>query len=126
MIGLLYLVISRIAIETVELVKDLPRIYESVQLEVQGAFANLGHLVSRLPQGVQDTISRINENLGGYVSDLVQKVAFPTVTVAGQADTGGSGIFDCGHSVVLLLYCGAGADTPVLEADGSGRTSAVL
>ena len=83
-IGLLYLVISRIAIETVELVKDLPRIYESVQMEVQGAFANLGHLVSRLPQGVQDTISRINENLGGYVSDLVQKVAFPTVTVAGN------------------------------------------
>lgn len=83
-IGLLYLLISRIAIEVAELVKDLPQIYESVRLEVQGAFASLEHLVDRLPQGVEDTIHRINENLGGYISDLVQKIAFPTVTVAGN------------------------------------------
>lgn len=83
-IGLLYLLISKIVIEMAELVKDLPRIYESVRLELQGAFANLSHVVDRLPGGVQDSISRFNENFGGYVSDLVQKIAFPTVTVAGN------------------------------------------
>lgn len=83
-IGLLYLLFSRLAIEIAGFVKDLPRIYDSVKLELQEAFASLGHLVARLPQGVQDTIYRFNENLGGYVGDLVQKIAFPTVTVAGN------------------------------------------
>lgn len=83
-IGILYLLISKLTIEVTGLVRDLPQIYEAVRIEVQDVFANLEHIFERLPRETQLTLARINENLGSYISDLVQKIAFPTVTVAGN------------------------------------------
>ncbi|MEG7531442.1 MAG: sporulation integral membrane protein YtvI, partial [Hungatella sp.] len=83
-IGLLYFLISGLIVELAGLVKDLPQIYEICSAELQEAFLNTQHLYERLPQNTQNTLTQIYENLGNYVGTLVQKIAFPTVTVAGN------------------------------------------
>lgn len=83
-IGLLYLIISKLSLEFMSLGKELPGLYDSIRAELNDAFVNVEHLISRLPGGVRDSLYRFNENLGGYVSDMVQRIAYPTVTVAGN------------------------------------------
>lgn len=83
-IGVLYLIVSRLSIEFMGLIKNLPSLYEQVRVEINEAFMNVAHLVERLPADLRNTLYQIYENLGGYVSDLVQGMAYPTVTVAGN------------------------------------------
>lgn len=87
-IGLLYLLISKLVFEMSGLIRDLPQIYEMVKLELEEVYANLDHIFARLPLGIQEALARLNENLGGYISELIQKIAFPTVTVAGNVAKG--------------------------------------
>lgn len=100
-IGMLYLLFSRLALELAGLIRDIPAIYEAAKLELEGVFENLGHVFEMLPQGTQDMLSRFNENLGSYVSDLVQKIAYPTVTVAGNVAKGIPGALV--YSIVVIL-----------------------
>lgn len=83
-IGLLYLLISKLSIELISLLKELPELYEAIRGEVNEAFVNVEHLISKLPGGLRDAVYQFHENLGSYMSSLVQKIAFPTVTVAGN------------------------------------------
>lgn len=83
-IGLLYLLVSKLSMELVGLVKDLPRLYDSIRLDLSDASSNVMHLIDKLPDGLQNSLLRFYENLDVYVSDMVQKVAYPTVTVAGN------------------------------------------
>lgn len=83
-IGLLYLLITKLVVEAAKLIQDLPQIFELVRMEVQSALVNMERLLQVLPQGIQDTFRQFNENLGTYFTTLVQQIAFPTVTVAGN------------------------------------------
>lgn len=100
-IGLLYLLISKLAIETAGLIRDLPQIFETVKLELQNAFSSMERLLQVLPQGIQDTFRQFSENLGAYTSTLVQQIAFPTVTVAGNVAKGIPGALV--YSVIVIL-----------------------
>lgn len=83
-IGMIYLLVSSLVMGVSRIMEDLPEIYDSVRLELDQAFRNLEHLIGRLPQETRDMIYGFQESLGEYTSTLVQKVAYPTVTVAGN------------------------------------------
>ncbi len=83
-IGAIYLLVSRLAMEVSELIADLPMLYESGKAEVQSALLSLSHIFERLPKGLQNSMAQFRENLGQMVSSLAQEIAFPTVTVAGN------------------------------------------
>ena len=83
-IGGLYFLVGRVIIELRSLVSDMPAIYEAVRLEILEALEALNRLMTRMPPGVQEWFNRTNENLGGIASGLMQRIAFPTVTVAGN------------------------------------------
>lgn len=87
-IGGLYFSIGRVIIELRSLAADMPEIYEGVRLEVLEALDALNRMVARMPLGVQEWFDRINENLGGIAGSWMQKIAFPTVTVAGNVAKG--------------------------------------
>ena len=87
-IGGIYFLISKLTIQIVSLVRDLPAIYEAGKEEVQSAFLTFSHLFERLPQNVQDSITQFSENLGTLAGNLASRIAFPTVTAAGNVARG--------------------------------------
>lgn len=103
-IGGLYLLITRLAMEIAVVIRDLPVMYEAGRKEVQDAFLSLSRLLERFPQGVQDMVARFNENIGELVSGLVQKIAFPTVTVAGNVAKGIPSVLVNSIIVILSSY----------------------
>ncbi len=100
-IGGLYFFVGRVIIEIRLLVVDMPEIYEAVRLELMEALDSLNRMVARMPTGVQEWFNRTNENLGGIASSLMQKIAFPTVTVAGNVAKGIPGALV--NSIVVIL-----------------------
>ena len=103
-IGGLYLLITRLAMEIAVVIRDLPVMYEAGRKEVQDAFLSLSHVLERFPQGIQDAVARFNENLGEMAGGLVQKIAFPTVTVAGNVAKGIPGVLVNSIIVILSSY----------------------
>lgn len=83
-IGLIYLFFSKLINEVVQLIRDLPEIYELAKVEVQLAIDRISHLFRYLPAGVQNFFNQFGENVGQYVGGLVQTIASPTVTMAGN------------------------------------------
>ena len=87
-IGGIYFLLGKIAMEFKSLVTDLPELYETGRLEVMKALDSLNRMMVRMPEGIQESFNRINENLGGMVSGMMQRIAFPTVTAAGNVAKG--------------------------------------
>jgi len=103
-IGGLYFLIGRVIIEVRSLIVDMPGIYEAVRLEVMEALDSLNRMMARMPAGVQEWFNRTNENLGGIASSLMQKIAFPTVTVAGNVAKGIPAVLVSSIVVILSSY----------------------
>lgn len=87
-IGAVYFLISRLFLEMAGLVKDLPEMYQAGKEEVQSAFLTLSRVFERLPDGIQNSITQFTDHLGELAGNLVSKIAFPTVTVAGNVARG--------------------------------------
>ena len=100
-IGGLYFLVGRVIIEIRLLLVDIPDIYETVRLEVMEALDSLNRMVARMPAGIQEWFDRANENLGSIASGLMQRIAFPTVTVAGHVAKGIPGALV--NSIVVIL-----------------------
>lgn len=79
-----YFGISRIVIETGNLVDNLPEIYENWQKDFEEIGQNLEIVYNRLPRDTQEAISQITANLSGYLGGLVQTIGEPTVETAGN------------------------------------------
>lgn len=103
-IGGLYFLIGRVIMELRSLVADLPEIYQAVRIEVMEALDSLNRIMAGMPAGVQEWFNRTNENLGGIVSGLMQKIAFPTVTVAGNVAKGIPAALVSSIVVILSSY----------------------
>lgn len=84
LIGLFYLTVSKLIMEGMGLVQDLPLIYETAKMEVLEAWGRLSHLFVRFPLSIQKFFNEFWSNLGGYLSSLVQRIATPTVAAAGN------------------------------------------
>lgn len=83
-IGALYLVCSRLFLETVGLIRDLPEMVEALKGEIAGALSRISRFVQILPQGVRDWFERLNDDLGSAIGELLQGIATPTMTAAGN------------------------------------------
>ena len=95
-IGLLYLLISRLVIGAGVLVRAFPRIWEEMQPDLESGIATLEHALAYFPPQVLEGFEQIKGNLGETAGMLVQKAASPTVQVAGSVAKGIPG---------ALVYC---------------------
>ena len=83
-IGLGYLAVSRLVVETGNLISSLPEIYENFQADFQEIGENLQVFYDRLPKDTQEDIQEVTSELAGYVGGLVQAIGEPTFEAAGN------------------------------------------
>ena len=83
-IGLIYLIVSRLIIEGTSFLRDLPAIMETVSEEVRGAMGRFEGLFFRLPEETREALYRASENLDEYVGMAIQKLTPTTVSAAGS------------------------------------------
>ncbi|MEY8356043.1 sporulation integral membrane protein YtvI [Lachnospiraceae bacterium 54-53] len=83
-IGVLYLLISKLVSEAAGFAGDIPRYYESAWVEVQKILLRLEGLLQFLPLGIQQSVSQFFTHMGEYLNVVVQKIASPTFIVAGN------------------------------------------
>ncbi len=88
LVGLIYLVSARVITECADLIRDLPELFDTAKEEVMKALDRIDDLFVYFPSEVQDFFDQFGENPGGYLSSLVEKIATPTVTVAGNVAKG--------------------------------------
>lgn len=100
-IGALYLIISKLIVEAANFAKDLPALYDTASQELHHAFLRMDHLFIRLPQGLQENLNQFSENIGEYLNLAVQKIASPTVTMAGNVAKGIPGALV--NSIITIL-----------------------
>ena len=100
-IGLGYFLISRLVIQAMAMSKDLPEMYEMAVSDIKSAFAHFNDFFRILPAGFQNTWNELSSNIGSYMNLLVQKIASPTVTVAGNFAKGIPNALV--HTVVTIL-----------------------
>lgn len=79
-----YFGISRLVIETGNLIENLPEIYQNWQADFEEIGQNLQIVYDRLPKDTQQGIMEMTANLSGYLSGLVQTIGEPTVAAAGN------------------------------------------
>ncbi len=87
-IGLGYFLVSRLVIQALGLVKDLPVLYGAVSEDLQDISLRFASLFSRLPQQVQENWQELTGNISHAASLIVQRIASPTVEVAGNVAKG--------------------------------------
>lgn len=87
-ISLGYFLVSRLMIQAISLSKDLPELYDMAVAEIQGVFARFDDIFRMLPQNIQKNWHEFTNNVGDYLSLLVQKIASPTVEAAGNVAKG--------------------------------------
>ncbi len=83
-IGLGYLLVSRLIILAMELAQDLPSIYETVAAEADQLLQSLDGRLSFLPDTLQEVWREFTGDVGRSASVLVQQIASPTVSIAGS------------------------------------------
>lgn len=87
-IWLIYFLISRIILGSMAFSRELPQLYEVWKEELQETFDGFSVILDRMPTAVQEAVNRINTNLGTLTGSLVEKLASPTVAVAGNVAKG--------------------------------------
>ena len=100
-IWLIYFLISRLILGAMAFSRELPGLYEIWKAELQEAFAGFSVILERMPVAVQDAVNRTNSNLGALAGSLVEKLATPTVAVAGNVAKGIPAALV--YSVVVIL-----------------------
>lgn len=83
-IGLGYFLISRLFLQALGLVKELPEIYSTVSSGLEHFFVRFDDVFRFLPGNLGEIWSDINGNVGEMLGILVQKAASPTVEAAGN------------------------------------------
>lgn len=100
-IWLIYFLISRLILGAMMFCRELPQLYEVWKTELQEAFAGFSVILERMPVAVQEAVNRTNSNLGALAGSLVEKLATPTVAVAGNVAKGIPAALV--YSVVVIL-----------------------
>ncbi|HIZ78201.1 MAG TPA: sporulation integral membrane protein YtvI [Candidatus Lachnoclostridium stercorigallinarum] len=100
-IGLIYLIVSRLISEGAAFVQDLPALIESAGEELRQAMSRFEGLFLRLPEEVRVTIYQAVENLDEYVGMIIQQLTPTTVSAAGSVAKSIPNILV--YSVVIVL-----------------------
>lgn len=101
MLGLIYLLVSKLVSGGLSLIQDIPGIFELAKAEVLEAWGNLSRLFVRFPVSFQNFFYQFWSNIGNYLSRLFQAAAPPTVAVAGNVAKRIPGVFV--NMVITLL-----------------------
>lgn len=83
-LGASYFLISRLIIQALLFAEDLPTMYSTISAEVRNALDQSDTFLRMLPQDIQASLDYFADNLGNYLSVLVQKITSSTVEVAGN------------------------------------------
>lgn len=87
-IGLGYFLLSRLLIQAFYLARDLPDLYARTLAELQMISVRFSSVFAMLPANMQEAWQAFVGNVGQTISFLVQKIASPTVEVAGSVAKG--------------------------------------
>lgn len=87
-IGLGYFLISRLIMQAIDIIKDLPALYEMLTADLQAISLRFSSIFAKFPANVQDTWQQLAGNIGHAASLLMQKIASPTVEAAGSVAKG--------------------------------------
>lgn len=87
-ITILYFTIAGLTGQAIELAKELPAIYDMVIREIEQISIRYQGFFQILPSSFQKFWITFTNNVGDYLNLLVQKIASPTVEVAGQVAKG--------------------------------------
>ena len=83
-ITVLYFLLSKLISEAVGFAGDIPKYYESAWIEIQKLLLQVEGLLQFLPENIQVSVNQFFTHIGEYLNVMVQKIASPTVTVAGN------------------------------------------
>lgn len=81
---LVYGVIAKLTRETVGFINELPLLWQNVENEFNRVGANLTGVYRKLPFDIQDRLTNIGNELGGYFSDFIGGIGTPTFTAVGN------------------------------------------
>lgn len=87
-IGLIYLLVSRCLWLLRGFFEALPGLYAGIEGEVSRSLEQIEHLFTFLPDTLQQTWAELGSNLGSFFGKVVEKMASPTVEVAGSVAKG--------------------------------------
>lgn len=79
-----YLLVSKLVTECSGFVADLPVLWENTSDLVKRGGENLSGLYLRFPADLRESISQLSENLGEYISSVVNELGEPTVNTVGN------------------------------------------
>ena len=79
-----YLLISRLVTEAVGFVSSLPTLWRDVEREMDELAAGLADFYDRFPPALKENLTEIGDNLGSYISGIVNGLSEPTVNAVGN------------------------------------------
>lgn len=126
-IGLGYFLTSRLIIQAVSLARELPELYRMASSEIAEISVRYESVFRVLPQSLQEWWTTFASDVGQYLNLLVQKIASPTVELAGSVAKGIPGVLVSIVVTILSAYLFLGDRDKILTfwkrylPKGSGR-----
>lgn len=80
----LYLVGAKLVEEIIGLINSMPVLWASMEADFSDIGQNLNIIYRRLPADVQDTLTELSNEIGGYVGDFFGEISAPTITAVGN------------------------------------------
>ena len=79
-----YLLISRLVTEAAGFVSSLPTLWKDVEKEMNELAASLTDFYDRFPPALKENLTEIGDNLGSYISGIMNGLSEPTVNAVGN------------------------------------------
>ena len=80
----LYFIGARLVTEGMNLLNDLPNMWQGAQRDFRDIADKFGAIYEKLPENVQDTLTTMKEQTSVLVGDVVEKVSSPTIEAVGN------------------------------------------
>ena len=81
---IVYAVFSKLIQEGTSFINELPTLWEGIRSEFAQIGANLQGVYNRLPADMQNTLSNIGAQMGGYFGDMMENAGTPTFEAVGN------------------------------------------
>lgn len=79
-----YVVLSKLIKEGTGFINELPTLWEGIKSEFAQIGANLQGVYNRLPADMQNTLSNVGAQMGGFFSDMMENAGTPTFEAVGN------------------------------------------
>ena len=79
-----YLLISRLVTEAAGFVSSPPTLWKDVEKEMNELAASLTDFYDRFPPALKENLTEIGDNLGSYISGIMNGLSEPTVNAVGN------------------------------------------